>query len=63
MSEASRLSAKEVREGVQAGSLLLVCAYDEDEKFEKNKLEGAISLSEFKAKLSDYDRNGRIAFY
>ncbi len=63
MSGVSRLSAKEVWEGVQAGSLLLVCAYDEDEKFQKNKLEGAIPLTEFKANLSGYDRNGRIAFY
>ncbi|HYC76397.1 MAG TPA: ArsR family transcriptional regulator [Planctomycetota bacterium] len=45
MPEPVRLKAKEVRKRAQSGAWL-VCAYDEPEKFEKNRLDGAISMQE-----------------
>ena len=58
-----RTTAIEVREKVLKESALLVCAYDDDDKFEKYHLGGAISLSEFKSKTSDLDKNQEIFFY
>ena len=63
MPDISRLSAEQVRKGVAAGTTVLVCAYDNDEKFEKYKLEGAIPLSDFKTKVSDYPKDTEIVFY
>ena len=63
MSEVSRLSAEQVRKGVTAGTTMLVCAYDDDAKFEKFKLEGAIPLSDFTAKVHEYQKDMQIVFY
>lgn len=63
MADVSRLSAEQVRNGVVAGTTVLVCAYENYEKFEKYKLEGAIPLSDFKANLSSYPRDTQIVFY
>ena len=51
MTEPIRISVEEARQKVNSGAALLVCAYDDDEKFKKNHLLGAISLGEFRAKL------------
>jgi len=58
-----RTSAEEARQKVTAGSALLVCAYDDEEKFDNNHLQGAISLSEFKAKLPSLAKEQEIIFY
>ena len=63
MSSISRLSAQQVRQSVVAGEALLVCAYGDDAKFEKFKLEGAIPLSEFQANTSQYPKEKQIVFY
>ena len=46
-----RISVEEARQKVNSGVALLVCAYDDDEKFKNNRLQGAISLGEFRAKV------------
>jgi len=48
---------------VDAGSALLVCAYDDEEKFKKNHLQGAMSLGEFKARLPSLTKDQEIIFY
>ncbi len=63
MSNASRLTAQDIREGVVSGSTLLVCAYDDETKFRNNNLEGAIPLAEFKARVLDLEKDTRIVFY
>ena len=63
MADVQRLSAESVRQGVVAGSTLLVCAYDSDEKFASYRLEGAIPLSEFKKRVADLARDTSIVFY
>jgi rhodanese-related sulfurtransferase len=42
---------------------LLVCGYDSDEKFRKNHLEGAISLSELRSRESALTRDQELIFY
>ncbi len=63
MDEPIRIAPQQVRQQVLAGSTLFVCAYDSDEKFRKMHLEGAISLSEFKARLASLPKNQDIVFY
>jgi hypothetical protein len=63
MSEPIRISVEKVRQKVNEGSVLLVCAYDDDQKFKKFNLEGAISLAEFKSKVSALGQDQEIIFY
>ena len=59
-----RISPREAMREMQSNpSALLVCAYDSDEKFENNHLEGAISLSDFKARERNMARDREIIFY
>jgi hypothetical protein len=63
MSEALRIQPKEAREKILAGKAMLVCAYDNDEKFKKVNLEGAISLSELRVKEESLSKEQEIIFY
>ena len=42
---------------------LLVCAYDSEEKFRYNHLEGALSLAEFRSRISSLPRDQEVIFY
>ena len=57
------VSAPEAREKTMKKSALLICAYDDDEKFKAVSLEGAISLSEFKTKTGELKKDQEIIFY
>jgi hypothetical protein len=63
MAEPNRVSPEEAREKATSGTALLVCAYDDDEKFKLVHLEGAISLNEFKSKLPSLTKDQEIIFY
>ena len=63
MSEVQRVSASSIKAGVESGSTLLVCAYEDDAKFKSFHLEGAIPLSEFKVRRPLMDKNVHIVFY
>ncbi len=63
MGNGERINPKEAHERVKAGIALLVCAYDDDEKFKTMPLEGAISLSNFQSKLPSLSKNHEIMFY
>jgi hypothetical protein len=41
----------------------LVCAYDSDEKFQHNHLEGAVSLGELRAQEGALPRDQELIFY
>ena len=51
MAEPKWVSAEEVHKKLGSGQALLVCAYEDDQKFKRNHLEGALSLKEFESKL------------
>jgi len=57
MSGPERVAVDEVYQKVTSGAAFLVCAYDDDEKFRGVHLEGAVSLAEFKTKLSGLDKS------
>ncbi len=63
MIEPLRISAEEVLQKAMSGSALLVCAYDDEEKFRKFHLEGAISFAEFRSKLPSLKKDHEIIFY
>ena len=63
MTEPIRIPVEEARQKVNSGAALLVCAYDDDEKFKNNHLQGAISLNDFRAKLSSLSTEQEIIFY
>lgn len=63
MTKPERVEPEVVRERVQSGDALLVCAYDDDSKFRRVPLEGAIPLSEFKSKVSALPKDQEIFFY
>lgn len=58
-----RIPASVVREKTASGAALLVCAYDDDEKFSRFHLDGAIGLSEFKNRAGQIDKDMDIYFY
>lgn len=64
MSTIRRLEVDDVqKENSQGKDFLLVCAYDSDEKFRQNQLEGAISLSAFRSVESTLAKDREIVFY
>jgi hypothetical protein len=63
MSDILRVTPSEIRERVLSGKTLLICAYDSEEKFQANHLEGALSLAEFKSRLSGLARDTELVFY
>ena len=63
MTEPERVTPREIVEKVNAGAALLVCAYDNEEKFKALHLEGAISISELKSRLHALPKDQEIIFY
>ncbi|MDY6843407.1 MAG: ArsR family transcriptional regulator [Thermodesulfobacteriota bacterium] len=63
MVEVIRICPEEARQKVVGGSALLVCAYDDEQKFVKFRLQDAISLSEFNSRRSLFSQDQEIIFY
>jgi hypothetical protein len=63
ISEPIRISVNEARQEVTSGQALLVCAYNDHEKLNKNQLDGALSFSELLAKLPSLHKSQEIIFY
>ncbi len=63
MAEVNRVTAQEVHQKLQSGNILLVCAYEDDDRFRRVRLEGAISFNEFTSRLPSLPKNQEIVFY
>ena len=63
MAEPERISVEEVRRKLKSGEVLLVCAYDDEERFRSMHLEGAISFQEFESRLPSLSKDQEIVFY
>ncbi len=61
--DVERVSPEEVRQGLESGRLLLVCAYEDESRFRKMQLEGAISFSDFQTRLPALPKDQEIVFY
>jgi len=58
-----RIGPRQTHERVETGDALLVCAYDSEEKFHANHLEGAISLQEFCTQEEAIPKDREIIFF
>ena len=63
MAEPKRITPEEVHQKLKAGKALLVCAYEDESKFKKMRLQGAISFNEFKSRLPSLQKDQEIVFY
>jgi hypothetical protein len=63
MAEPERVAPEEIYQRLKSGTVLLVCAYDDDAKFRRMQLEGAISFNKFKSKLPSLPKDQEIVFY
>lgn len=62
MADPERISPKEAYNRSKSGALL-VCAYDDEDRCRKLRLEGAVSLNDFKTKLPSLSKDQEIIFY
>jgi hypothetical protein len=63
MIEPIRIDPEDTRKKVSAGTAIFVCAYEDEEKFRKMHLEGAVSFNTFKSKVASLSREQEIVFY
>jgi hypothetical protein len=63
MIKAERISVEDAYRKVQAKEALLVCGYNDEEKFKTMQLEGAISYSEFESRLPKISKDQELIFY
>jgi hypothetical protein len=63
MTDPKRITPEEVHEKLILGKALLVCAYEDEAKFKKMRLQGAISFNEFKSKLPSLSKDQEVVFY
>jgi len=61
--EPERVTPEEVWWKMKSGEVLLACAYEDDEKFRRMPLEGAISLSALDSRLPSLAKDQEIIFY
>lgn len=62
MRNIKRIEPSEARQHVISGAIL-VCAYENEELFLRNPLEGAISLQEFQSRLETFNKSQELLFY
>ena len=63
MTEPIRIPPGEARKKVLSHAALFVCAYENEEKFRRMHLEGAISFNEFSDMAASLARDQEIIFY
>jgi hypothetical protein len=63
LSDIQRITVESTHTGLQTNKLLLVCAYDDDEKYRQYCLAGSISLSTFRSQLDFVEKSREIVFY
>ena len=63
MAEVQRIGPEEARERMRSGEALLVCAYDDEAKCGRMRLEGAISLQELESRAATLPRDRELIFY
>jgi hypothetical protein len=63
MTEPVRIPPEEAKKKILSNEAILVCAYEDEEKFRKMHLEGAISFIEFKKRAPLLSKEQEIIFY
>ena len=57
-----RIGPEQAKKDLASGALL-ICAYDSDEKFRKNRLNGAVSLAELQSQETRLSKDRELIFY
>jgi hypothetical protein len=60
---AARITPQDAYEKVKAGQAILVCGYEDEEKFRAMRLEMAVSFAEFQKMLPTLPTDREIIFY
>jgi len=63
MHEVPRVTPEEIYPKLRSGEALLVCAYDDEAKFKRLQLKGAISLAELTSLRPTLPKDREIVFY
>jgi len=63
MDDVLRISPEQARPKLLDGEALLVCAYEDPSSFRSMRLDGAISVQEFRERLSSLGKEKEIVFY
>jgi hypothetical protein len=63
MAEVPRISVEEARQEVQSGQAVLVCAYDDESKCGRIRLEGAITMGDLRQMLPSLPNEREIILY
>jgi len=63
MIKTERISVGDAYRKVQTKEALLVCGYNDEEKFKTMRLEGSISFSDFASRLPALAKEQEIIFY
>lgn len=63
MTEPERIGPRETYDKLKEGTALLVCAYDDEERFKVLHLEGAVSLNALRSRLDTLPKDQEIIFY
>ena len=63
MADIERISAQQTYKKVKAKQALLVCAYEDEEKWRMLNLEGSISFATFKSRANSLPKSQEIIFY
>lgn len=58
-----KIEVTQARHDVEVSDALLVCAYDNPEKFEKYHLAGAISLDDLQSREGSLSKQRELIFY
>jgi hypothetical protein len=60
---AERIGVEQARQRVSAGEAMLVCAYDDEQKCNQLRLDGAMSLRQFEGQVAGLPKDREIIFY
>lgn len=59
----SKIDVTQARNDIEVSDALLVCAYDSQEKFRQNHLQGAISLDDLRSQEQSLSKQRELIFY
>jgi hypothetical protein len=60
---ARRIDPEQARPEVNSGNALLVCAYDDQEKYQKYRLTHAVAMDELEAHQATLPKGRKLIFY
>ena len=63
MIKPARINVEKAYQKIKSKEALLVCGYNDEEKFKAMQLEGAISFKEFESILPELSKDQEIIFY